>query len=308
MGRFVKNVCFFLLIIATLGVATELFVRHIPNSYRYKDNWIKVNGSAVKTLVLGNSTIDNALSPSLLDSAFTFANSDQLLEYDDFILDKYSKYCPNLKNVILPLDYGNLFSEPYEERDGYQWYRAIYYQVYLDYKKHPIISKYNLEIANPLSARNKALQYIESLLYNKDIAYYCDSLGRTTQGRYDWKKEITDQDVARYAGGVVSKEYYEYNKGHVISIAKTCQEKGVRLILTTCPKWCLCVNALNQERIDSIRSFASQITNTFDNCYYKSYLKDSCFIYKRSFFRDETHMSENGCYYFTKRLLEDFEL
>lgn len=308
MKRFMKLLICFVVSIVGMATLTEAFVRHIPNSYKYKKEWIITNGDRVKNLILGNSTIDNAFNPAYVDSTFSFANSDQLLEYDEFILKKYSKYCPNLKNVIVALDYGNLFDSEYETKAGFGWYRAIYYQVYLGYEKHPVLSRYSYETSNPLSVRNKLVGYLSSVITGHNIEYLCDSLGRTTQESFETKRDITEDMIESYANKPFCQEDYERNVNYVRGMASFCQENGLRLILVSCPKWHDVVPVLKKERTERIFSLADEIVSQYPCCEYKSYLSDSLLTCSRSYFRDVTHMSNEGSRLFTRIFVEDFGL
>lgn len=74
MRKFLTYCACMIVILAAVMAALELVVRHCPNSYSYKWEWMDRNAGRVKTLVLGNSHAYYDVNPSLLgDSAFNLA-------------------------------------------------------------------------------------------------------------------------------------------------------------------------------------------------------------------------------------------
>lgn len=149
MEKFVKRIIIFFIPILFVLSLCEAFAKSIPNVYKYKDTWIENHGNSIKTLVLGTSVTYYGINAGMIDSCFNAANASQGLEYDDFLLKRYAQWCPNLKAVILPVDFTNLFQKQLEESKEQEWGRAIYYKIYHQYPKHPWTSYYNFEISNP---------------------------------------------------------------------------------------------------------------------------------------------------------------
>lgn len=308
MKRFIRITLVFLLPLIVIAIVSESFTRSLPNSYKYKHDYIQKNGEGIKTMILGNSTTNTAINPIFLDSTFSFANPAQLLEYDFYILKEYHKYCKNLRNVIIPLDYVNLFHPEYEKANDNSWYLSIYYRIYLNYPKHSIFSKYNYEISNPLSFRNKAMLYLSSLITKKEYGKGCDSLGHAVGGRdfhYADDEDINDLAVIKYLNRS-SEMNIPVNSLYVDSIANYCQSHQLELIMVTCPKWHGLVEKLDPNRLRTIGSVAEEVTKKYSCANYKNYLYDSLFIYDKRFFLDVTHMSEFGSERFTRGLINDF--
>ena len=116
MKKFLVRTAAFLLPVLLILVLAEGYVRSIPCSYQYKDQWLETHGEKVSTLILGNSHAFFDLRPSAFaDSTFNLSNVSQRLEHDAFLLKHYAKDCPNLRQVILVADNSNLFDLPMED-------------------------------------------------------------------------------------------------------------------------------------------------------------------------------------------------
>ena len=85
MKGFVKHLFIFVLPLLVLAALGEALVRHYPNSYRYKSEWMDRHADSVQTLLMGASHIYYAVIPdSLGHAAFNLSNVSQLYEYDWF--------------------------------------------------------------------------------------------------------------------------------------------------------------------------------------------------------------------------------
>jgi hypothetical protein len=92
MKKFLKIFIYFFIPIVIASACLEVYMRHIPNSYKYKDEWMKKNGNTVETLILGSSHAYYGINPEYLSwKAFNLANVSQDLERDFFVLDKYKE-------------------------------------------------------------------------------------------------------------------------------------------------------------------------------------------------------------------------
>ena len=97
MKKFLIRSLVFLLPALIVLVLAEAYVRSIPCSYQYKDQWIEAHGDKVSTLILGNSHAFFDLRPSdFADRTFNLSNVSQRLEHDYFLLQHYAQSCPHL--------------------------------------------------------------------------------------------------------------------------------------------------------------------------------------------------------------------
>lgn len=299
MKRYLITVTIFLTLIAVIVGLAEVAVRHLPNSYRFKSQWIEANAPKVNTLILGESHTYYAIIPELLgDSAFSLANVSQTPEYDYWLLERYASRCHNLKTVVMPVDEINVFDPPLEE--GEEWYRCIYYRLYMGYPKHNRSPKYNFEICN-IAAFNMKLWPALTHLFTGKASLDCDSTGFgnafTTPARFD--EVYMQRDANTTYNRNKNAAATDYNRKYFEKIARLCQKRGIRLVLVTTPLWEGYVKKYDRHRYDVMHEVARHCVNNW-GAQYLDYMNDPRF--KGTDFHDASHLSRQGAEKFTTYL------
>lgn len=227
MKKFVLRVLFFLLPALFVLVGIETFIRSLPNGYKYKDGWMWENGHRVSTLILGNSHGYYGLSPSFMgDSVFNLCFVSQRLEHDFFLLNRYAKVLTALKRVVLVVDNSNLFDMPMEvDESG----RVTYYQLYMGYRAHSMLSKYGFELANMPYIKQKLQSYMQ---YG---AVQCDSLGWGNNYTVDKRSPVDFKYENVRQHRFVNWTYTYRNRDYMDSVAAWCQQRNIQLILVQTP-------------------------------------------------------------------------
>jgi len=227
MRKFLLRVVFFLIPAFCMLAVAEWYMRTIPNTYRMKNDWMLRNAHNVKTLLLGNSHGYFALVPSVMgDSIFNLCNVSQRLELDYFLLCHYADRYDSLKRVILVADNSNLFDVPMECDEPA---RVTYYQLYMGYRAHSMLSKYGFELSNMGYAHQK-LKY-----HCQGQSVMCDSLG------WGYNYVVTDRNPEDFLYKNVREhlfvnwEYTYRNRDYIDSIASWCQQNHVELVLLQTP-------------------------------------------------------------------------
>ena len=227
MRKFLLRVVFFLIPAFCMLAVAEWYMRTIPNTYRMKNDWMLRNAHNVKTLLLGNSHGYFALVPSVMgDSIFNLCNVSQRLELDYFLLCHYADRYDSLKQVILVADNSNLFDVPMECDEPA---RVTYYQLYMGYRAHSMLSKYGFELSNMGYAHQK-LKY-----HCQGQSVMCDSLG------WGYNYVVTDRNPEDFLYKNVREhlfvnwEYTYRNRDYIDSIASWCQQNHVELVLLQTP-------------------------------------------------------------------------
>ena len=169
MRKFILRSLAFLIPAILVLAAVEAYVRQLPNTYRYKDEWMWKNGHRVNTIVLGNSHAYYGIIPSVLgDSVFNLSNVSQRLEHDYFLLTRYASACQHLSRVVMVVDNSCLFDPPMEDDEPA---RVAYYQIYMGYHKHSPLSQYGFEMAS-------MTYFWQKLIWQwRGDGIFCDSLG-----------------------------------------------------------------------------------------------------------------------------------
>lgn len=304
MKRYLTKTILFLSLIAVVLALSEGVVRHYPNSYRFKHEWMEANAPKVKTLILGNSHTYYAVMPALLsDSTFSLANVSQTPEYDYWLLEKYIDRTPNLKTVIMAADEINLFDPEIEE--GVEWHRSIYYNVYMDYPKHAFNPKYSFELSS-IETFNMKLQPAIKYLFTGKTHVDCDSTGFGCN--YATPKAFNQTWMTSNAKKIYNSNKdshaIEYNAAYLYKIASLCHKRGIRLVLVTTPVWAEYMKLFDKHRFDEIHETAARCVNKY-GAEYHDYMNDTRF--NGTDFYDGGHLSQQGAEKFTAILKEELQ-
>ena len=286
-----------------ISITMEIFVRQIPNTYKYKYDWMQENAGRVETLVLGNSHSFYAIRADLIDGvAFNLTNPSQRLENDLYLLKKWGDRYKNLKTVICNISYFTWFS-PGVEIVAPDCCR--YYNLYMDcdlYNKFSIAN--SLEISNPKTALLK----IKAFILDRHTADgTCDKFGNAN-GNTLSSKDMTQWNNGDYNKMVIShhtiegRECVNKNYNYLKEIAGFCKERGIRLILVTLPTWKNYYKHLDKKQLQDMYELTHQFQEEFNVSYF-DYLKDPRFV--ADDFYNESHMSNVGAIKFTKILNKD---
>ena len=297
MRKFLLRIFLFLVPAIVLLAVAEKYVRTIPNSYQQKNDWMMRNAHTVKTLLLGNSHGYFALNPSVMgDSIFNLCNASQRLEHDFFLLRRYSDMCDALEQVVLVADNSNLYDVPMEQDEPA---RVAYYQLYMGYRAHSMLSKYGFELSNMTYAQQKLKFHIQGL------GTMCDSLG--WGNNYVVADRNPDDFLYKNVREhlFVNWEYTHRNRDYIDSIASWCQQHQVKLVLLQTP---VC-----EDYTRKAPAWQLQLVNAIvDSCCVKygavkcDYSRDPRFC-DNDFF-DSDHLSDQGARKFSAILAHDLSL
>lgn len=289
MKKFVFRSLLFLLPFVGLLIVAEDYVRTLPNTYKYKDVWMWENGHRLHTFLLGNSHAYYGLAPSVMgDSVFNLGNVSQRLEHDYYLLKRYAQVCPRLRCVVLVADNSCLFDMPMEEDEPA---RVTYYQLYMGYQAHPVISKYGFE----LSSMTYYWQKIKWHLHHKGLN--CDSLG--------WGNDyvVGERNLDDFLYENVREHHFmdwnatHRNRSYLDSIAYWCQQRQVRLVLLQTP-----VSADYTRKADAWQlQLVKEMTDSCRRLYGAIPVDYSCDDrFMGSDFFDSDHLSDQGAMKFSR--------
>ena len=189
MKKFLTYICLFSSLLLVLGIGFEVMLRHIPNSYKFKQEIIEKNSDKVKNLIIGSSVTNCSINPAYLaDSTYNISLSGQWLRYNRILLERYIGQLPHLQNVIWGISYQTLWIDDCISQDKISIANhKIYMGIETD--KDPL---YNIELiaTGSISFRKWSKYY---LLHKKTMA--CDSLGLdhgfdSTERSHAWLQDI----------------------------------------------------------------------------------------------------------------------
>lgn len=268
----------------------------VGNNYSYKYWYMEEHHDKISTLLLGNSTIENAINPQLIgDSTFNLASSYRWIYYDFQLLDKYISDMPNLKQVIFGMNYPNPFHQSYHFSDSDK----------NDYEKHMYEKfmhiKYDDNSNHWLGLFRGYIDY-RSLF----VGHLCDSLGyEAVEGQSAlWKTEHNIDPNVIY-NEHAQEELAEFTN-YLKDMARLCHLHKVRFIVITPP----CHDSYNvnvrQEGLDILHRIIENVRSEYP-VEYIDYLQEEDYR-ADSIYYNCSHLNSVGADIFALRVKKDFGL
>lgn len=259
----------------------------------------KTNTDSLQVLILGNSHNYYGINPQWMKKkAFNLANTSQTIFYDEIFLHRYVNKCPNLKYVVCEIAY---FS-PYEKRygDKSEWYRIMYYQIYMNCRFHSFFSKYNWELAYNRFSREK----IKIAWHLKHKKLDCNEYGFGLNHSIEYRKAYNDSADAKNRVDVNTFQPNEYDyvlaTNTLLSMAKICKDNNAKMLLITTPVTPLFYYFTNKQQLNTMYNMANEVMKQYpQTVIFKDFMRDDRFNEKD--FYDADHLNkEFGAKKFTK--------
>ena len=274
----------------------EFYQCHVDNNYSYKYQYMEKHRDKVRTLLLGNSTIENSINPKLMgDNTFNLASSFRWIYYDYKLLDKYITDMPNLKQVIFGMNYPNPFIQSYHysvsENNDHEKYM---------YEKFMHI-RYDDNSNHWLGLYRGYIDY-RTLIGN----LLCDSLGyeRVVGQSTIWQTEHNIDPNLIY--NEHTQEQINEFTSYLKDMARLCNLHKVRFIVITPP----CHDTYNvnvrQEGLDILHGIIENVRLEYP-IEYIDYLQDEDYRADSIYFNC-SHLNSIGADMFALRVKKDFGL
>ena len=107
----------------------EISVRNFPSTYKAKKEQLAACADSVKLLILGSSSAMDGIDPTQFSVyAFNLAFAAQPLYFDIKLTEKYLAALPNLKYVVIPVNYVSLNYDGFDLAFLYNYYFDINYK------------------------------------------------------------------------------------------------------------------------------------------------------------------------------------
>lgn len=123
MNKFLKVLSVFLLPIVVVSLGMEIYLRNYRSDYEQKADGLALKKKNIQLLVLGNSHAFNDIDPRMMDvAAYNLAGLNQSIYYDKRITLKYLDELPQLKYVLISVDFHSLYFSSQGIRDVWSYY------------------------------------------------------------------------------------------------------------------------------------------------------------------------------------------
>lgn len=300
MKQFLKYCIFFIFPIIVIAIPIEYLLRQIPNSYKYKYDWMQKNAEEVEILVFGSSQAFDGISPKLFkEKAFNLANTSQGLRQDSFLLKKWEKRYQHLRTVILPISYFSLLEPGLLESFG-ESYRCRYYKLYMDCDLYSDWSD-NFELSDIRSAIMKIERFL-----TKHQKLNCDKYGWCAK-KHSPRELLNTIQASKTVKihAVRNWDKVDINYIRMKEMANFCRRRNIQLVLITLPCWHTYYDRLEQKQLATMYELVHHLQKEY-GVSYLDYLTDSRF--EAVDFSNCCHLSKSGAIKFTEILDKDIQL
>lgn len=291
MKQFLKNLIIFTLPVIFIGIGFEILLRHIPNEYSYKKEYLDKNSSQVRVLILGNSHMYYGINPEYIDlNSFNAGYVSQSLDYDWEILKKYDNEWDSLKYIIMSVDYFTFLSNLKTSPEAW---RIKNYEIYYDINTSYRIQDHSEILSNNLKTN---LNRLRRFYVKNDKNITCSKLGWGTSYHSEEKKNLvlTGKVAAKRhnKGNIENNQYFDENVKTLKSIVEFANEKNIKLIILTSPTYRTYVQYLDGHQLSITIETLNKIIELNPNITYCNLLEDREFT--KDDFYDADHLNEIG--------------
>ncbi|WP_159021432.1 hypothetical protein [Formosa sp. L2A11] len=294
MKKFLNLFLLFALPILVVGCTMEFLLRHIPNQYQVKSDYLNTHQTSIKTLLVGSSHILYGVNPDFLtEEALNYGNVSQTIDIDYNIIHQNITKLDSLDTVVLRLSYTTLFEQL---KAGDESWRIKNYTMYTDVNldskmKHhfeifSVKLKYNLE------------QIYNFYILNETPEFVNASGWATNNSHYNLEKLEALSTLIAKKHTAKTDDLYADNCRYLDKIIQECDDKGIKIVLITTPAYRDYVDKLDSLQLEKTISVGVLMQNNYSNCLYFNFLKDKRF--GRQDFIDVDHLNEQGAEKFSK--------
>ncbi len=296
MGKFLKKATFFIAPVLLCFVATEILLRHIPNNYAFKNDYLESHSDEIETLYLGNSHIYFGVNPQYAKpKSFNAAYISQSLNCDLALLEKFDGHWKNLKRIIVPVDYLTLYMslEVGPERWRLKNYN-IYYGLNLSYAPAD-----HFEIANGKLKEN--LRRIRNYYQRGHSDLSCNPYGWGTEYRSDDNHDLESSgEKAAKRHTAADDSLLSQNTEILEKLAEFAEKRNIRITLITSPAYPSYTKRLDPTQLGNTISAVQTLLKKHPEIRYFNFLNDPSF--EKKDFYDGDHFNEIGAKKFTLKL------
>ncbi len=289
MRLFIEKILVFCIGVLIFFIAIEGLYRSIPNGYANKRQYYHTKGKKISVIFYGSSHITAGINPYLLKyETFNGAMGGQVLSYDYALFNKYHSYMPNLKYIVLAVDYQS-FTRGYALDQIHKLEYATFLGVNLDKS----LVHYSSIWSRGLRATvNDLFSYY--LLGNKVHAEYFEKGNLMSKiKQLDGKGMVQDskEKLNKHSMRVIP-EIYRENREAIDGFIKLSEKLNIKMVLITSPACRYYSKGVNKKQLKDIQTLGYKLSKTFPHVYYKNYFGDKQF--KDEDFYDADHLNERG--------------
>jgi len=302
MKRFILKIILLLLPIVILAISMEYAIRHIPNDYRYKKNYLDKNSKDIQILIVGGSESYYGVNPVYFSqNTFNAAHVSQTMDLNFKIINKYKNNFNNLKIIIFPISYITLWNKLENAPDSW---RIKNYAIYYGLKTKSLTD--HSELLNTTLGLNIKRLY-KYYWEKKDDIYWSEFGWGTAYSESGNANNLEETGKVTALGHTfdmnseIKTKIFAENRQILDSLAAFCKQKNVKLILITIPNYYTYREHLSKEQLNRMVETMDDFVAKHNNCYYINWNEDPDFVAED--FHDADHLGEKGAEKLSKKLV-----
>lgn len=265
MKQFLFKMFIFLLLILSGAIVLEYLVKKIPNTYSYKDQYLKVHSKKIKLLFLGCSQTDCTIQPLMFpESSFCMANPAQGFEVDYHCLTHYQ--FDSLKTVVISVL--PIFSclRPVVQANS-ESFMETNFRIDFDLYERPMFSKYSYRFFDLYNSSNQ----IKTYYFKKKSIIMCDSLGNRSASCFIDNNVLSKKREIEAANNFVhqkSAANLVANVKFLKQIVAYCKLHHINLVFYSIPIQDYYRKILPQDDIKNSITIINSIVKNNENVFY----------------------------------------
>ena len=307
MKRFLLHIILPLVVVTAMFIiGGEMLLRRLPGDIKYKAEWMDKNCGRVKILVLGTSSVSMGIKPSAfsMQPSFNCAMGGQEYTDDYAIFTRYIDRMDSLRCLIVdfqPFGYccgGGRTTNIHSLNTNPT--RTKYYSIYYGCPYEGIENKFLIAsgVSDVLRALlvNTANGSPNAFLSIDDDGYQSHYFVEMAEDKKLWH----DEGLHRARRSYLRKPLHRDEEGLKLleTMIERCKEKGVTVLLVTCPTHPYYYTKLDPDVTEFSSAIAEGLSQKYDNVKYLNFLKSDAFSHKDMF--NPNHLKKEGALKFTK--------
>lgn len=285
MKRFTIRALFFILPLALILSLFEYVQRRAPHEFKYKAAFMEANAEKLEALVFGLSHTHRINLNYIGCKAFNLSFSNQSVDRDYALWQKYRDRLTSLRYVVIPLSCW--FHQ--NTGDGLEAWRTPFYTIHYGLPAPLFELQKRFITANPKSAL-KRMDVILRGNYDK-MQPTCDSLGSSLallrDRRIDWDGKTGGFMARRHS--TYTPEIAAKNRATLERMVSECARRNIRVLLVTTPTRPAYYEHLTSEIIEKTESLGRELEQRYLNVSYIDLLKDKRFTEED--YMDDSHLN-----------------
>lgn len=291
MRKLLTHIGLFLIPVLVIWILAEVFYRSVPNNYSYKHEQISHNKNDIEVLVLGDSHTFYGINPEWLAlKTYNLSNVSQTIYFDKLLFEKHINHLPQLKYLILSVEYTTLSQADNTQEDIW---RKYFYRAQMDLDVSLIDwynpKKYSLALTRKFDKTWKSFKdyRVEGSLIG------CDSngWGNTYLSTVDSleMKQLSNFAAKRHEDGSLD---FNINTKRIQEIIDLCKTRNIEVLLVNMPVYSDYLKNLNPEKLQKIETTCENLANKNTNVRRMNFLRDPSF--EINDFQDPDHLNAQG--------------